>query len=285
MSNDGLYHGIQPSPRFRIETMQGSTSARERLERRSDALDISGIDFDAFAREPLDPDCLRCLRYMHDVEHHTICYLRDLLVTPLHRDPVMTKFLSIWAYEEHWHGEALGRVLAAHGEVANETRVAALRHGLGVRDGLRPLISQFVSSILPGATALHLAWGAVNEWTTQSAYARLAKRADNPVLSELLRRIMRQEGRHIDFYTHEAAVRLSEHPSARRATRYVLRHFWEPVGAGVMPSGEVDFLTRYLFGGEEGLASAARVDRQIDRLSGLSSLHLVERAVRVRAAA
>ena len=45
-------------------------------------LDLSGVDFGAFRVRPLDAGSLRCLRYMHDVEHHTICYLRDLLVTP-----------------------------------------------------------------------------------------------------------------------------------------------------------------------------------------------------------
>ena len=28
------------------------------------------------------------IEYMHDVELHTICYLRDLLVTPAHNDPM-----------------------------------------------------------------------------------------------------------------------------------------------------------------------------------------------------
>ena len=58
---------------------------------------------------------LRCLRYMSDVESHTICYLRDLLVTPSHRTPKITAFLTMWAYEEFWHGEALDKVLRAHG--------------------------------------------------------------------------------------------------------------------------------------------------------------------------
>ena len=73
------------------------------------------LDFDAFADDPLDADTLRVIEYMHDVELHTICYLRDLLVTPAHNDPDVTTFLSCWAYEELWHGEALGDVLAAHG--------------------------------------------------------------------------------------------------------------------------------------------------------------------------
>ena len=62
---------------------------------------------------------------MHDVELHTICYLRDLLVTPAHADPDVTTFLSCWAYEELWHGEALGDVLAAHGRPSGAARVSA----------------------------------------------------------------------------------------------------------------------------------------------------------------
>ena len=83
---------------------------------RASRLDVDGIDFDAFRDRPLSPDGLRCLRYMHDIEHHTICYLRDLLLTPAHRDPDVTSFLACWVYEELWHGEAIGRVLDAHGE-------------------------------------------------------------------------------------------------------------------------------------------------------------------------
>ena len=44
-----------------------------------DRLDLTGIDFDAFVERPLDAESLRCLRYRHDVEHHTVCYLRDVL--------------------------------------------------------------------------------------------------------------------------------------------------------------------------------------------------------------
>ena len=56
--------------------------------------------------------------------------------------------------------------------------------------------------------AMYLAWGAVNEWTTQAGYQQLSRIAKHPVLSELLSRIVRQEGRHIAFYQQEAAQRL-----------------------------------------------------------------------------
>ncbi len=76
---------------------------------RAGRLDTEGIDLSAFADRPLSPAGLRCLRYMHDVEHHTVCYLRDLLMSPAHRDPEVTSFLACWVFEELWHGEALGR--------------------------------------------------------------------------------------------------------------------------------------------------------------------------------
>jgi len=253
-------------------------TARKKWQGRSHALDLEGIDFAAFRSRPLEPETLRALRYMHDVEHHTVCYLRDLLVTRLHRDPAMTTFLTIWVYEEHWHGEAIGEVLQLHDEPGNEARISVVRQRLGLHDRLRPLLSQLSTAVLPTMSALHLAWGAVNEWSTQAGYARLSQLADHPVLSELLCRIMRQEGRHIDFYQREASLRLEESPLARRLTRSALAHLWAPVGSGVMPKSEVAFLAGYLFCGVDGEKAAARIDRQIDRLPGLDGMHLVSRA-------
>ena len=124
-----------------------------------------------------------------------------------------------------------------------------------------------------------MAWGAVNEWTTQAGYSRLSERADHPTLRELLKRIMKQEGGHIDFYASEASRRLASSPRAQRLTRFALRHLWRPVGSGVMPTEEVGFLVRYLFDGKDGAAAASRIDRRVDRLPGQSELHLLGTAV------
>jgi len=252
----------------------------DRYTERAGRLDLTGVDFDAFRDRPLDPDVLRCLRYMHDVEHHTVCYMRDLLVTPIHRDPRITTFLTVWNYEEMWHGEALGRVLAAHGEVAGRGRIAAVRRGLGVRDRLAPTLHALGAAVAASAFgAVHMAWGAVNEWTTQTGYARLVGRAQHPVLTDLLNRIMRQEGRHVAFYAGEAGERLAGDRRARRVVRAALRRLWRPVGAGVMPAGEVAFMVGTLFGDDAGQAAAAQIDQRIDRLPGLDHLGLVTGAV------
>ncbi len=256
----------RPAVRFDIEDYKG----------RADRLRWDDLDFGAFADDPLDPDTLRVIEYMHDVELHTICYLRDLLVTPAHNDPDVTTFLSCWAYEELWHGEALGDVLAAHGRPSGAQRVAPLRGRLGMRDRIRPYVSALGSSLVgERLVALHMTWGAVNEWTTQAAYARLAQRADHPVLSELTRRIARQEGRHIDFYAAEARRRLAESGAARRIVRWALRRLWRPVGSGIMPRCETDFVIEHLYGGPDGAPFVERIDRRIDSLPGLSGLNLI----------
>jgi hypothetical protein len=239
-----------------------------------DDLDIEG----EFRARPLDADSLRCLRYMHDVEHHTVCYLRDLLVTRAHRDPRLTTFLTCWAYEEHWHGDAIGRVLAAHGTVANDPRVEQARTARGWTDYTRPIGFIALSAVMRSFGALHMTWGAVNEWTTQAGYARLIAKARHPGLTELLRRIMRQEGRHIDVYSSEARRRLAESRPAQRITRFALRKVWGPVGTGVVADDEVRFLVTHLFGDDDGLGVVRRLDRRIDSLPGLGGLGLLERA-------
>ena len=154
---------------------------------------------------------------MHDVEHHTVCYLRDLLLTPAHQDPEITSFLSCWVFEEMWHGEAIGQVLEAHGEQAGAPRIAALRERHRRKEAVTTL-STIGSAAFAGKAfiALHMTWGAINEWTTQAGYGRLSERADHPTLSELLGRIMKQEGGHIDFYASEAGRRLAESPRAQK---------------------------------------------------------------------
>ncbi len=252
----------------------------EHYKRRASRLLWDDLDFGSFRAEPLRPEVLRCLSYMHDVEYHTVCYLRDLLLTPAHADPRMTAFLSMWAYEELWHGEALAGVLEAHGHPHGDDRVAALRAGLGWRDRVRPLVMAAGGWWAgPSFVALQMAWGAVNESTTQAGYSLLARQAGHPVLAQLLSRIMRQEGVHLDFYTSQARARLAASAKAQHLTRWALARLWRPVGSGVMPPEETGFVLSYLLGDAEGRRQAERLDRRIDRLPGLAGLGLLRRVV------
>jgi hypothetical protein len=132
-----------------------------------------------------------------------------------------------------------------------------------------------------------MAWGAVNEMLTQASYGLLAAKAQHPTLTDLLRRIMKQEGTHIDFYTWQARRRLAADSFARRLTRRALRRWWEPVGAGVVASSETAYMARHLYGDDAGALAAERIDRRVQRLPGLDGLHLVRDAAaawRARAA-
>jgi hypothetical protein len=201
-------------------------------------------------------------------------------VTSSHADPHITGFLTMWNYEEHWHGVALGQVLSAHDEMAGMARIEPMRARLGWRDRLSPLTNALGSALIgTDFVALHMTWGAVNEWSTQTGYERLAARAGHPVLSTLLARINRQESRHIAFYATEARERLGRSAKARRVTRWALDHLWAPVGSGVMPAGEAEFLMNHLMGDRDGQVAAQRIDRNIQRLPGLDGLTIVSRAL------
>jgi hypothetical protein len=242
-------------------------------------VDLGDVDLDAFRTAPLDPDALRCLRYMHDVEHHTSCYLRNLLNTKAHHDPEVTTFLTLWAFEELWHGEAIASVLAQHDEPAGDARVRGMRSRLGWKLTASPVLWMGFSALTPHFLAVHMTFGVVNEWTTQAGYARLRTITKHPVLDRILDRVMRQEGRHIDYYLTRATELLDGSRAAQRTTRAMLRALWSPVGAKVMPEAETAHLVATLFGDDDGRRMAARIDRRIDRLPGLQDLGLMTGAL------
>lgn len=241
-----------------------------------DRVRTDDIDFGDFARRPLSAEALRSLHYMSDIETHTVCYLRDLLVTPSHQDPRITTFLTMWNYEEYFHGEVIDEILAAHGEETGDYRVRRFRKGQGVKNVIVP-ITQCLSAAAVGEAfiATHMSWGAINEWSTWAGYDRLIAREQHPTLATLLKRIMRQETRHIGFYASEARRRLAASKRAQRVTRFALRHFWTPVGSAVMPFAETAFLLDYLLGGAAGANTIAHIDRNIDKLPGLAGLDLL----------
>jgi len=87
----------------------------DRYLRASKRVDLSGVEWDLIGKTPLPEDHARCLTYMMDIETHTAVFLRDLLATRAGFDPDVTAFLSCWAYEEVWHGEAFSRFLGEAG--------------------------------------------------------------------------------------------------------------------------------------------------------------------------
>src|SRR3712207_5780437 len=148
------------------------------------------LDFTTFRTSPLAPEVLRSLRYMHDVESHTVCYLRDLLLTRSHQDPRVTTFLTMWSYEEYWHGVAIGKVLEAHGEAAEDERIAPMRQRLaGWADRASPFASAVGSGPLGDAFgANHMTWGGLHEGSAQAGVQGPPRGARGPGAAPVGRR-------------------------------------------------------------------------------------------------
>jgi hypothetical protein len=242
------------------------------LVSRSSVCDPSVVDWDAIARHPLPTAALRTLRYMQDVESHTVIYLRELLSTRAVDDPELAGFFATWFYEETAHGRALARFLAAAGHPVTP-RPRTTRRFI---ERIEALGISVIGAAWGEFPAVHMTWGAINELTTLTGYRRLAEVAGHPVLAELLGEIMRDESRHFAFYFAQAERRLAGSAAARRATRALVERFWDPVGAGVQPDAETRFLAGYLFSGPDGRAAARLVDRTIRRLPGFTDLPLLE---------
>jgi rubrerythrin len=276
---------------------RANMDARTNLDRHlrgSRRLDLTGVAWERISDYPLSAAETRCLAYMMDIESHTMVFLRDLLCTRAAEDARLSAFLACWVYEELWHGEALSRFLGQAGvrwepdadmpgwDASYPSRIARIGRIRADAGGGKSRLTRFgialASRLLGGLPAAHMAWGAINELSTLTAYERLVARTANPVLADLLSRIVRDEKRHYSFYRVEADRRLSDDARARRLTRVALDRCWAIVGTGVRPLAETDFMVLHLFGDDDGLSAAIGMDRSVDSLPGLFGLRLFERA-------
>jgi hypothetical protein len=238
---------------------------------RSRAIDLASIDWERVPEHPLPHEAIRTLRYMQDIESHTIIYLRSLLDTRAIDDPEVSTFLACWLYEETFHGIALARFVRSAGHEID----LRPRSSSSVGQRIERRLTSWLARAWPDFVAVHMAWGAINELTTLTGYRRLATLVDHPVLHDLLDRIVLDESRHFYFYFKQAEQRLRR-PGAARIARAVIERFWEPVGSGVQPASETRFLADYLFGDREGRAAARKIDATIADLPGFAGMPLLD---------
>jgi hypothetical protein len=240
---------------------------------RSGALDLDAIPWAEVARYDVPPEAVRTLRYMQDIESHTIIYLRSLLATRAVDDPEVATFLACWLHEETFHGIALARFLESAGHPV-PTR-ATPRGQEPIVKRLEAWATSMVSKAWPDFCAVHMTWGAINELTTLTGYLRLKTVVRHPVLEELLETIMRDESRHFFFYYRQAEIRL-QRPAVARVARLLVDRFWAPVGSGVGPDEDLKFMAGYLFSGSDGRAQARKVDDTLRKLPGFDGAQLLE---------
>jgi hypothetical protein len=205
---------------------------------------------------------------MTDIESHTIVYLHAIRNTCAVEDPQTTAFLSCWAYEEFFHGHTLRQFLNAVGVPISATRIAEVQRATSFLEWLKELGSSVLCRFSSHFHAAYLTYGAISELSTLEGYGVLARRTRNPILAEIVRRLAKDERRHFSFYYNKARLQLQPR-NAQRLTSFIIRYFWLPVGGGVKPDSEVDWILSFILGDSQGAEIARRIDTTIAGLPGL----------------
>lgn len=248
----------------------------ERFLAVSGRLQIEDIDWQLAKREGLTETEKFMLTYFSDIEGQTVMYLRDLLSTKAAEEPNVIAFLTMWNYEEFFHGDALGRLLKECGHDLGAARIAAVRKKAGVSEALESAAASMLSRIFANEfPAVHAAWGATQELTTLRGYEEIMRSTGNSVLKTLCDRIAKQERRHYAWYFNSAKERLAKSPRAQKLTRFLMSKFWTPVGAGVKSKEEVQRLIKTLFPREMAWKLAEEIDTKIGSLPGLQGIRLM----------
>ncbi len=237
----------------------------------------SEIDFDAFTATPLRPETVRLLAYARELERSTMTYLRNVLVTPTHKDARVTAFLTTWAFEKYWIADAFEQIVTAHGhDLLTTQELPRVRSFLlEVAERATPIVESFrANSIGTDVIALHLTSVGVDEWITEAAYRRLAESDPHPALLALLERVQTVKARHREFVEADSERRLGESKGARALARRGLPRIQWPIGASSLAASETRFFYEHLF----DASLAEEVDTRVRELPGLDPLHLVRDA-------
>jgi hypothetical protein len=232
------------------------------------------LELEEYDAAPLLPETLRSLAYLRNVERATMSHLRGLLITPTHKDALVTAFLTTWAYEKYWIADALDGIIAWH--EANGAPPAPQPLTLAPRERS---IREAIYGNLVGVDLIptHLATGAVDEWITQAAYTRILDLDPNDRLAQTLGALLQVKRRQLRFFEATAAERLAESARAQRLAAKHLRRIEWPVGSRAEPRGETRRFFERLFSTVPALV--AEIDGRVDALPGLGGLRLLERSL------
>lgn len=218
--------------------------------------------------EPL-PEPLRAeLRYLRACLSGTSAWLSLVLVTPTHKNPRITAFLSAWAYERHWLADALDAL------TARAAAPAAPPDRIGLRTRFAPLAEAVVANLHGSAlTAVHMAERAVDGIFVEALLGHAIAQASGPVAADL-ERLRSVLVRQHSFFTEEAGRLLASSARARRVCRGRLTARTWPIGAGDDPAGTAVALTALTTAHPRW---AEEADARIAQLPGLAGLRIASR--------
>ena len=254
----------------------------ERQERTLTPEFIDSIPWNDVRATPLDDSLVPVLFYMRDVESLTDMYYAELRRTPTGKDPCISKFMERWGVEETTHGELLDRFLNAAGYETDRNWREQVRRAVSRTYRANAYLITSLTNLIGGRfTATHMTFGAIHEMSTTQGYRRLIRLAKHPVLTRLLEGIIREESAHTNFYLNVARLELRQNETARRIARFVVDHFWAPVGQGSIPKQRTYYTIYKLFCDPEGIEWADKtVSKRVEKLPGFADLEVINRTVR-----
>lgn len=235
---------------------------------------IGGIPWHTVRNYPLDPRFVPVLLYMRDIEILTDMYHEELRRTPTGRDPVISRFMERWGVEEITHGELINRFLNEAGfETADRWKEEISRGVSRYYNFYARFLTTLTNCVGKSFTATHMAYGAINELCAAQAYRRLIEIAGHPVLSHILKGIIREEAVHTQFYYSVARLELKKSSYAQSIARFVIKKFWQPVGSGARSDESRNYAIATLFGDEAGVSWIDRtVTGRVQQLPGLDGV-------------
>lgn len=249
--------------------------------RLSQPLVFDDLDWNEAARVGLTPSETNILTYFADIEAQTIFYVREVLKTKATREPDALAFLTLWNYEEFFHGYAIARLLEACGAPLGRDRLTRVRMSAQLAARLEDMFQTAISRFLPQTfMALYMTWGASQEILTLRGYEQIARNTQNPVLRELCERIAKQERRHFAWYFNNARERLGMSVFSQRVVRELFERFWTPVGMGVKAKDQVATLIINLFPGPALLEVMEQNDMKLATLPGMQGFDVMQRFAR-----
>ena len=223
---------------------------------------------------PLDERLVPVLLYMRDIEILTDMYHEELKRTPTGKDSVISKFMERWGIEEITHGELINRFLNEAGVETPANWKDKISYDVsGVYNFYTRILTALTNSVGKSFTATHMSYGAINELCAAQAYRRLIEIADHPVLTHILKGIIREEAVHTQFYYSVARLELKKSHFAQNIARFIVKNFWRPVGSGARPDDLRNYTIAMLFGDTEGVEWIDRtVTNRIQKLPGFDGI-------------
>jgi hypothetical protein len=141
-------------------------------------------------------------------------------------------FNTMWLAEEAEHARALAAMACAYGYKG--TRIS---HATFFRDrrSIAGAAAVRAGSVYEaGMLGSYLTLAAMQEHTALTTYNAVGDLAIPAEMKQILRRISRQEGRHMRFYKYGALAVFDQYPMARSFARQLILRAWRPVGIDLL---------------------------------------------------